>query len=84
INFYDPSLEEYNESFQNFMDHMQDVMENTAEDPINVAKVIFEAASDDKNTLRYLAGEDTKAIMALRESSTDEEFFKINVAQDMI
>ena len=40
----------------------------------DVAKVIFEAATDGKPQLRYLAGEDAKAMLSQRESVSDAAY----------
>ncbi|MEY3079929.1 MAG: hypothetical protein RL086_1100 [Bacteroidota bacterium] len=39
-----------------------------------VAEVIFEAATDGKNQLRYTAGEDAKMLMANRQQYDDATF----------
>ncbi|MFD0794384.1 SDR family oxidoreductase [Mucilaginibacter litoreus] len=40
-----------------------------------VAEVIYQAATDGTNKLRYTAGEDAKAIIAQRQQTDDETFF---------
>jgi NAD(P)-dependent dehydrogenase (short-subunit alcohol dehydrogenase family) len=47
-----------------------------ASDPLVVAKVIYEAATDGSNQLRYTAGEDAKALMAQRKHADDATFMK--------
>ena len=49
---------------------------NMASDPIVVAKVIYEAATDGTNQLRYPAGEDAKVLMATRRNTDDATFLK--------
>ena len=39
-----------------------------------VAEVIFEAATDGKNQLRYTAGEDAKMLISNREQLNDTTF----------
>lgn len=39
-----------------------------------IAEVVYEAATDGKNTLRYVAGEDAKAMYAQRNQVGDEAF----------
>jgi len=39
-----------------------------------VAEVIFEAATDGKNQLRYTAGEDAKMLIANRQQHDDAKF----------
>ena len=41
-----------------------------------IAEVVFEAATDGKNTLRYVAGEDAKALYRKRNEAGDETFRK--------
>ena len=45
-----------------------------ASDPSVVAKVIYEAATDGTNQLRYTAGEDAKVLMANRKAADDATF----------
>jgi NAD(P)-dependent dehydrogenase (short-subunit alcohol dehydrogenase family) len=45
-------------------------------DPIVVARVIYEAATDGTNQLRYTAGEDAKVLMANRKGADDATFLK--------
>ena len=47
-----------------------------ASDPSVVAKVIYEAATDGTNQLRYPAGEDAKVLMATRRNTDDATFLK--------
>lgn len=42
----------------------------------DIAKVVYEAATDEKEQLRYVAGEDAKALYAQRLQSGDEAFRK--------
>jgi NADP-dependent 3-hydroxy acid dehydrogenase YdfG len=46
----------------------------TGSDPVVVARVIFEAATDGTNQLRYTAGEDAKVLMAERKQADDATF----------
>ena len=49
---------------------------STGSDPIVVAKVIYEAATDGTNQLRYTAGEDAKVLMANRKAADDATFMR--------
>jgi hypothetical protein len=49
---------------------------STGSDPIVVAKVIYEAATDGTNQLRYTAGEDAREIMANRKAADDATFMR--------
>ena len=42
--------------------------------PEMVAEVIFEAANDDTDTLRYIAGEDAKQFITMREQQGDQAY----------
>lgn len=48
--------------------------------PEVVAEVIYQAATDGTNQLRYIAGEDAKAIIKMKQELSDEEFMK-NITQ---
>ena len=49
---------------------------NNASEAILVAEVIYEAATDGTDKLRYTAGEDAKAIMANRKELDDKAFIQ--------
>ncbi|MEO1054639.1 MAG: SDR family oxidoreductase [Bacteroidota bacterium] len=69
------SHNDYNESMQKvlavFMDPERQKNYSTAE---QIAEVVFEAATDGKETLRYPAGEDAKAWYEQRKQAGDENF----------
>lgn len=69
------SHEAYEEQMQNvlsvFMDPERQKGYSTAD---QIAEVVFEAATDGKQKLRYPAGEDAKAMYAQRNSVGDEAF----------
>ncbi len=44
--------------------------------PGEIAEVVYEAATDGKDQLRYVAGEDAKATYAMRLQVGDEAFSK--------
>lgn len=46
----------------------------TADD---VAKTIFTAATDESNTLRYIAGPDIESLIAMRNSKSDQEYISV-------
>jgi hypothetical protein len=52
--------------------------------PETIAEVVFEAATDNKNQLRYLAGNDAKATYAGRLQVGAEEFRKGVAAQFVV
>jgi NAD(P)-dependent dehydrogenase (short-subunit alcohol dehydrogenase family) len=49
--------------------------------PEQIAEVVYEAATDGKDQLRYIAGEDAKAINAMRLRLGDEAFRKAMAQQ---
>jgi len=53
-----------------------DAMMNQSVPPEQVAEVVYEAATDGKDQIRYLAGDDTKALYARRSELGSEEFRK--------
>lgn len=73
---HNESLTEYNEFVGNFMTAMQTAMNpETMSKPELIADVIFNAATDGTNTLRYTAGADAEQLMGARKSMEDEQFF---------
>jgi NAD(P)-dependent dehydrogenase (short-subunit alcohol dehydrogenase family) len=44
-------------------------------DPVEVARVIWDAANDTSNQLRYLAGQDAAYMDQMRKASSDEDLF---------
>jgi NAD(P)-dependent dehydrogenase (short-subunit alcohol dehydrogenase family) len=54
-----------------FMDPQREALRSSAE---QIAEVVFEAATDGKNQLRYVAGADAKAMYARRLEVGDEAF----------
>jgi NAD(P)-dependent dehydrogenase (short-subunit alcohol dehydrogenase family) len=57
--------------FSNTGDHFQ-----AGSSPEEIARVVFEAATDGKDQLRYIAGDDAKAFYAQRLEMGDEAFRK--------
>ena len=53
-----------------------DHLVGTGSDPMVVAKVIYEAATDGTSQLRYTAGEDANVLMARRKAVDDATFMK--------
>jgi NAD(P)-dependent dehydrogenase (short-subunit alcohol dehydrogenase family) len=71
----DEGLVEYQPIVKKVYAVMGDLM-TTGADPIVVARVIYEAATDGTNQLRYPAGEDAKVLMANRQNADDATFLK--------
>lgn len=79
---HNPEYVEYNEFVDGFMKAMQASM-----DPSNmskseqIAEVIYTAATDGTETLRYKAGADALQILDARSKMSDEEFFALQKQQ---
>lgn len=71
----DESLIEYQELVVKIFKAMESLVENGSE-AIVVAEVIYEAATDGTNKLRYTAGEDAKMFVANRKQLDDQEFIQ--------
>ena len=69
----DENMVEYQNVVHALMTALPTMAEN-ASPPCVVAKVIFEAATDGKNQLRYTAGEDAKMLIANRNQYDDTTF----------
>ncbi len=69
----DESLVEYQELIQKLFAAMETFTANASE-PEVVANVIYEAATDGTDQLRYTAGEDAKMLMENRKKFSDAEF----------
>ncbi|MDJ0675246.1 MAG: SDR family oxidoreductase [Calothrix sp. MO_167.B42] len=71
----DESLIEYQELVGKLFNSLESLMSNASEASV-VANVIYEAATDGTEQLRYTAGEDAKAIIAHRQASDDQSFIQ--------
>ncbi|EIA08794.1 SDR family oxidoreductase [Flavobacterium frigoris] len=69
----DENMAEYQKIVGALMTAMPAMAENASPASV-VAAVIFEAATDGKNQLRYTAGEDAKMLMANRQQYDDDTF----------
>jgi hypothetical protein len=69
----DENIVEYQSLVSALMTAMPVMSENASPASV-VAAVIFEAATDGKNQLRYTAGEDAKMLMANRQQYDDATF----------
>jgi len=63
----------YEDMMNSLLSKMEGMME-AASTPEQIAEVVYEAATDGKKQLRYVAGEDAKAIYAQRLELGDEAF----------
>ena len=71
----DESISEYQGLMQKLMAVMEPMLENGSE-PEVVAEVIYEAATDGTDQLRYVAGEDAKEWIKNRKELDDETFME--------
>lgn len=73
---HNPELTEYNEFVNNFMAAMGKMMDpSMLSTPEIIADVIYTAATDGTDTLRYRAGADAEQLLTARKNMTDEAFF---------
>lgn len=79
---HNAELTEYNESFNGFMQAIAKLMDpNNMSTSELIAEVIYKAATDGENTLRYRAGADAEQFLAARDKMSDDEFFAMQKAQ---
>ncbi len=79
---HNPELSEYNEFVNNFMTSLNEAMDpDSMSKPELIAEVIYNAATDGTDTLRYHAGADAEQLIAARDSMKDEEFFAMVKSQ---
>ena len=79
---HNPELTEYNEFVGVFMEAMQAAMDPAnMSKPEQIAEVIYTAATDGTDTLRYRAGADALQLLDARSNMTDEEFFAMQQQQ---
>lgn len=66
-------------AYEQWMEKLQQAWDTQSahwSDPEQIAEVVFEAATDGKDQLRYFAGEDAKSIYEQRQQMGDEAFRK--------
>lgn len=79
---HNPELTEYNQFVGSFMEAMKAAMDPAnMSKPEQIAEVIYTAATDGKDTLRYRAGADALQLLDARSKMTDEEFFAMQLQQ---
>jgi NADP-dependent 3-hydroxy acid dehydrogenase YdfG len=79
---HDEELTEYNAFVGKFMQAMQVSMDpSNMSKPELIAEVIYEAATDGTDTLRYRAGADAEQLLAARDNMSDDEFTGMMKAQ---
>ncbi|ALC82960.1 MULTISPECIES: SDR family oxidoreductase [Bacillus] len=72
----DESLEVYKTYHEKVLQKQMESFQTNVSTPELVAKVIYEAAIDQTERFRYLAGEDAKFLENKRKESSDDEFMK--------
>jgi hypothetical protein len=75
----DESLIEYQKTVKGVMTAVEPMMANGA-DPVVVAEVIFQTATDGTDQLRYPAGSDAQPILEKRRSQDDHTFMTETLA----
>ena len=76
----DESQTEYKPFIDTFMESMQKLGSQHSE-PIVVAEKIYEAATDGKNQLRYIAGVDAEQLITARKQMDDDEYMAMMKSQ---
>ena len=72
---HDPELKEYAPTVDKLMAAQQAASQNPEhQEPEEVAELIFEAATDDSDRLRYISGEGAKVLLAARREGDEEQF----------
>lgn len=75
-------LTEYNKFVGGFMEAMKTSMDPAnMSKPEQIAEVIYTAANDEKDTLRYRAGADALQLLEARSNMSDDEFFAMQKQQ---
>ncbi|MEO0723693.1 MAG: SDR family oxidoreductase [Bacteroidota bacterium] len=79
---HNESLTEYNEFVGHVMPAFQQIMDPAnMSTPALVADVVYRAATDDSNQLRYRAGADAEQLLTARANMSDEEFIDMMKGQ---
>lgn len=79
---HNPELTEYNDFVNRFMEVMGKMSDpGMLSTPDIIAEVIYTAATDGTDTLRYRAGADAEQLLTARSSMSDEAFFEMQKAQ---
>lgn len=73
----DAKLKDYNDYLEKMDAVFKGIYNNSSASPEDVAKVIFEAATDNTATLRYVVGDDLKPLIDIRNWGTDENYMQV-------
>jgi NADP-dependent 3-hydroxy acid dehydrogenase YdfG len=72
---HNPELTEYNDFVTRSVERMSNMDPSMMSTPEMIAEVIYTAATDGTDTLRYRAGADAEQLLTARKHMSDEEFF---------
>ena len=72
---HNQELTEYNDFVGQFMEVMSKMDPRRLSTPEMIADIIYTAATDEAETLRYRAGADSEQVLTARETMSDEDFF---------
>lgn len=73
----DDKLKDYHNYLEKMDAVFKGIYNSSAASPEDVAKVIFEAATDNSSTLRYVVGDDLKPLIDIRNGGTDENYMQV-------
>lgn len=73
-------IEDYKEGLEKYLVGVQEFFKNLSTSE-NIAQVVYTAATDGTDQLRYLAGEDAKQVRAARKSMDDKAFYQMMASQ---
>lgn len=76
----DGGIADYNDSLEKYFLAVQAYAEKLST-PEQIAQVVFEAATDNSDQLRYWAGEDAKQLLAARKAMNDRDFYQMIAEQ---
>jgi len=75
---HNEDLSEYNNFVSGVMDKFENMMNpESMSSATQIAEVIFTAATDGSNTLRYRAGEDAEQLLSARKTMEDSDFIQM-------
>ena len=75
---HNEDLSEYNNFVGGVMDKFENMMNpESMSSATQIAEVIFTAATDGSNTLRYRAGEDAEQLLSARKTMEDSDFIQM-------
>ncbi len=71
----DNEIADYTEGLSKYMGTINNLLQNLSSSE-SIAQEIYEAATDNKDQLRYLAGDDARQFMEVRKSMDDKTFYE--------